>query len=304
MEKPYKDSEDTSPIVWGERGPQFVGFIKRLIARGNLTEKYLNILTSSEAMELYSMVFTNSTANPVKNYEMMEMVGDSTCNKCIVWYFFYKYPHLNNKEGVKTIAKLKILYCATTTFSMIADRQGFLPFISAREDRFLHRKVDTMEDCFEAFFGATEYLLDKYVRQGVGYAICYEIFKSFFDEIIFDIRYYKLVDNVTKLKELVDGHPTIIINGRQHKIMGFEFVKGQYQAKAVGGTVSSSVNLILDNGQKLEFGRGSGSKAPHANRKAAQDALRRLKFQYGIIRPYENPPENDDFEEIKTVFVN
>ena len=75
------------------------------------------------------MVFTNPTADPQNNYEMMEMVGDATCNTCLVWYFFRKYPNLNNKEGVKIIAKLKIFYAATKTFFRIAERYGFMPFI-------------------------------------------------------------------------------------------------------------------------------------------------------------------------------
>lgn len=299
MEAIYKESQDTSPIIWGKRGVEFEGFIKRLIMRGNLTEKYINVLTGPEGMNLYSMAFTNSTANPTQNYEMMEMVGDATCNTCLVWYFFNKYPALNNKEGVKTIAKLKIFYAATKTFFMIADRQGFLPFISAREQRLFHLREKTMEDCFEAFFGATAYLLDTYVRQGVGYAICYEIFKSFFDEILIETRYYKLVDNITKLKELGDSHPLF----RGSRIMKIEYVKSGFEQRTVGGLVVMDAMLTLENGQKVKVGEGKASKGPVASQKAAQDALRRLKGM-GIVRYYESPPENDDFEEVKITFTS
>jgi dsRNA-specific ribonuclease len=299
MEAIYKESLDTSPIIWGKRGVEFEGFIKRLIMRGNLTEKYINVLTGPEGMNLYSMAFTNSTANPTQNYEMMEMVGDATCNTCLVWYFFNKYPALNNKEGVKTIAKLKIFYAATKTFFMIADRQGFLPFISAREQRLFHLREKTMEDCFEAFFGATAYLLDTYVRQGVGYAICYEIFKSFFDEIVIETRYYKLVDNITKLKELGDSHPLF----KGSRIMKIEYVKSGFEQRTVGGLVVMDAMLTLENGQKVKIGEGKASKGPVASQKAAQDALRRLKSM-GIVRYYESPPENDDFEEVKITFTS
>lgn len=298
MEQVYKESLDTSPIILGNRGIEFQGFIKRLVMRGNLTEKYANILTGPEGMDLYSMAFTNPTADPVKNYEMLEMTGDSTCNNCLVWYFFYKYPHLNNKEGVKTIAKLKIFYAATKTFFMIADREGFQPFISARQERMFHLREKTMEDCFEAFFGATQYLLDTYVRQGVGHAICYEIFKSFFGEIAIETRYYKLVDNITKLKELADSHPMY----QGSRIMKIEYMKSGFEQRTVGGLVVTHVMVILDNGMKVKIGEGKASKGPVANQKAAQDALRRLK-SVGIVRYYENPPENDDFEEVKIVFV-
>ena len=405
----YKEAVDDSPIVPGNRGPEFKDFISRLVARGKLTEKYINVLTGPEGMNLYSMVFTNSSADAVNNYEMMEMIGDTTCNKCLVWYFFYKYPHLNNKEGVKTIAKLKIFYAATKTFYMIAEKQGFMPFISARENRLHHLREKTMEDCFEAFFGATEYLLNTYVREGVGYAICYEIFKSFFDELEIETRYYKLIDNITKLKELADGHPyyqgakimkvaynnagfaerrvtnlsqmdvfVVLQNGRRVKIDkrsvdkpmsdvlqrintlsdryfpgvkivrvsyakpndvvitfdtgkmvsffaprnqqeqemmtqltailsmrpkvdGANVMEIEYAEPRVTGLVNMDVELTLDNGKKVIIGKGSASKGPVAKQKAAQDALRRLKLM-GITRSYENPPENDDFEEIKIIF--
>ena len=59
--------------------------------------------------------------------------------------------------------------------------------------------------------------------------------------------------------------------------------------------------LSLENGAKVIIGRGSASKGPVAKQKAAQEALRQLK-KLGITRPYENPPENDDFEEIKIIY--
>ena len=84
----YKEALDDSPIIPGKRGSEFKDFIARLVARGKLTEKYIDVLTGPEGMNLYSMVFTNSSADPVNNYEMMEMIGDTTCNKCLVWFFF------------------------------------------------------------------------------------------------------------------------------------------------------------------------------------------------------------------------
>jgi dsRNA-specific ribonuclease len=295
----YKESLDDSPIVRGERGEKFKDFIRGLVSRGNLTEKYINILTGKEGMDLYSMVFTNPTADPQNNYEMMEMVGDATCNTCLVWYFFRKYPNLNNKEGVKIIAKLKIFYAATKTFFRIAERYGFMPFISAREKRLFHLREKTMEDCFEAFFGATAYLLDTYVRVGVGYAICYEIFKSFFDELVIETRYYRLVDNITKLKELSDSHPVLPRTGS--RIMRIEYVKGGFEKKAVGGLVVMNAVAQLENGSKVTIGEGKASKGPVAKQKAAQNALRSLK-SVGILRSYESPPEVDDFDEVNITF--
>lgn len=298
----YKESLDDSPIVRGERGQKFKDFIMSLIARGNVTEKYIDILTGKEGMDLYSMVFTNPTADPQNNYEMMEMVGDATCNTCLVWYFFNKYPNLNNKEGVKIIAKLKIFYAATKTFFMIAEKYGFMQFISAREKRLFHLREKTMEDCFEAFFGATAYLLDTHIRQGVGFAICYDIFKSFFDELIIETRYFRLVDNITKLKELADSHPLFPSRPAPSRIMRIEYVKGAFEKKAIGGLVVMAAVLHLENGQKVQIGEGKASKGPVAKQRAAQDALRRLKSMR-IVRSYENPPENDDFEEVQIAFI-
>ena len=253
----YKDELDDSPIVHGKRGPEFKDFISRLVARGKLTEKYINVLTSKEGMDLYSMVFTNSSADSTNNYEMMEMIGDTTCNKCIVWYFFHKYPHLNNKEGVKTIARFKIFYAATKSFFMLGDRHGFLPFISARENRLHHLREKTVEDCFEAFFGATEYLLNTYVRDGVGYAICYEIFKSFFDELKIETHYYKLVDNITKLKELIDGHPFY----KGQKIMKYENIGGgEFEKRRITNLSQMDVFLIMQDRKRIRIDKKSADK--------------------------------------------
>ena len=61
-----------------------------------------------------------------------------------------------------------------------------------------------MEDALEAFVGVTEYLIDSELRQSVGYAIVYDILASIFDDMTISLKYEKLYDSKTRLKELFD----------------------------------------------------------------------------------------------------
>lgn len=87
----YKKENDKSAIKYGERGPRFTEFILRLVARGKLTEKYINILSSDDAMQVYKMAFTSASADPQNSYEILEQLGDVTCNKALLWYLHRRF---------------------------------------------------------------------------------------------------------------------------------------------------------------------------------------------------------------------
>ena len=204
----YKKDKDTSRLHLGVRGPQFKDFISKLVARGKLTEKYINILSSAESIAVYAMAFTSASADPDNSYEILEQLGDVTCNRSLLWYFQRRFfPSLTAKENVKILGRMKIVYASKNVFSSIAIRADFRTYISARDDDIRYNDKSLCEDVLEAFFGATEYLLDNNVRIGVGGAICYDILASFFDEMVFETTFEKLLDNVTRLKELGDMHP-------------------------------------------------------------------------------------------------
>jgi dsRNA-specific ribonuclease len=207
--------EEPGQITFGIRDERFKSFIISLLEKGRIKEKYINFLVNdTESMDLYAKAFTNPTADPKNNYEILEKIGDSTCNKSIMWYIFRKFPKLESKtQGLMIFSRLFHTLQSTETFSKIALNLGFESYISygwmrvkdKYEDVMKIKRNGVLEDCFEAFFGATELIIDKKIREGVGYAICNEIFKGMIKDIQFpSIKYEDLFDPITRLKELFD----------------------------------------------------------------------------------------------------
>jgi dsRNA-specific ribonuclease len=288
----YKKVNDQSPIRRGVRGPEFKDFISRMVARGKLTEKYIDILSSDESMRVYEIAFTSASADPDNSYEILELLGDVTCNRSLLWYFQRKFfPNLSSKENVKILARMKIVYASKNVFSPIALRAGFLKFISAREEDFKYNFKSLCEDALEAFFGATEHLLDINIRNGVGGAICYDILASFLDEMVFETTYDKLLDNITRLKELGDAHP--LFRNVPIKQIKYEN-KGHRKVDQFTVIVTVQASLVLMNDQIVPMAMGAGAEEQEAKANAALQVLQALNAVG--IRKYS------DFSEPKAVF--
>ena len=199
-------------IYQGIRGDEFKSLIAGLMRRANLKDKYIETLTNEENMSKFSKAFTASSANSKNNYEIYEQLGDVSANKFIVWYAYRRFPQLQCTAGVKVVARLRINYGAKKSFSDIADKLGFWPYISAAEDgldrsakyRNRHKK-DLLEDVFEAFIGCTEQILDDEYRPGVGYGVVYDILSSIFDNINISLKFKDLYDAKTRMKEIFDA---------------------------------------------------------------------------------------------------
>ena len=173
-----KNSLSETTIYFGPRGNDFKSLIQKLLQKGNLKPKYINLLTDNESMEIYNNAFTSSTANETNNYEIFEQLGDVTANKFIVWYMYRRFPQLNCTEGVKVIARLRINYGAKQSFFTIAESIGFWPYITASDEQRNKKRKSLLEDALEAFIGATEFLIDTRIKQGVGYSIVYDILEK------------------------------------------------------------------------------------------------------------------------------
>jgi len=202
----------SSVIYNGTRGAPFKTLISGLMERGNLKDKYIDVLTNDDNMKKFSKAFTAASANSKENYEIYEQLGDVSANKFIVWYAYQRFPQLQCPLGVKVVARLRINYGAKNSFAAIADKLGFWPFISAAEDgtdrskfyRARHKK-DLLEDVFEAFVGCTEQILDQEYRPGVGYGVVYDILMSIFDKIDISLKFEDLYDAKTRMKEIFDA---------------------------------------------------------------------------------------------------
>jgi dsRNA-specific ribonuclease len=296
------DSTQKQGIYLGSRGSDFKDLIVRLLKKGKLKSKYINILTGTEAMKVYGSAFTSELVDPDNNYQVMEMVGDLTGNKFIVNYMYDRFPQLNCPEGVKVVARLRINYGAKQSFSEIARKLGFWDFISATNDLRQRKMKPLLEDVFEAFLGATERIVDKYKRVGVGYAIVYDILASIFDGMDISLKYEDLYDPKTRLKELFDMYesslgPLVYKDQKRDMIQHstvFRVDNSHYQDSSV-----STNNMV--GGRYIKLGEGSASLKADAQQNAAAVALDTLNKQ-GWCKPipmvYQRFNSGEDKQEI------
>ena len=102
-----------------------------------LSKKNIEKILSDENMIEFKKAFTSPQANPDYNYEFYEMLGDSTSNNCVVWYFqrrFFPEPEkVITKKGTMTpvaiMSRLKQEGASVRQYSKFAKNLGskFIP---------------------------------------------------------------------------------------------------------------------------------------------------------------------------------
>lgn len=189
---------------------EFRQYIRDLLKTTGLAGVYIDLLTDDKSMKIYQQAFTHPSIDSVVNYEWLEIMGDATLNKAIVWYVSRRFPILQNPEGVKVIARLKINMVSKKKFAEIAESLGMDRFIRVDPEQVQSQNTtmirSIMEDVLEAFFGATEWILDDRVEPGAGYGICYLLLKHILDPMDISLEYNDLYDAITRLKETMDVH--------------------------------------------------------------------------------------------------
>ena len=185
---------------------EFEQYIQQLINSLNLDSKFVKVLTDSLSIKVYRKAFTHSSSNSRNNYEVFEQLGDITFNKFLVWYFHNRFSSFNSPFGVKIVARLRIKYGSKQILADLANRFQFWEHIRLGESISAGKKLSILEDTFEAFVGATEYLIDQRMYLGLGYICCYQLLKGIFDSIPIHLSYEQLFDAKTRLKELFDVH--------------------------------------------------------------------------------------------------
>jgi dsRNA-specific ribonuclease len=298
----------------GPRDETFKMFIDNILKDyGDISEKNRSDILDKEGLSYYYLSFTAPSFNPKENYEFLETLGDSTLNKAIMWYLARRFPAINCPDGIDILTRLKIKFIQKKSFASLSEKLGFLPFIStdfnrtisSREASFPGGKesqrdssttvseemTSTLEDVFEAFFGATELIIDKKYNIGMGYKICYKIVSRLLDKINISINYEDIVDAKTRLKELFDHN--------KHKGIGiFDYVRLDQDQCKFRKICKAAVRHIQDKGNpsfppgKLVsrdsfIGIGEAHKYEDAEQLAATQALENLKTK-GFVK---NIPE-------------
>jgi len=277
---------DTPPVIYsGPRNASFKNMITNILKQSKLKQKYISELTDEKSLQIYDQAFTAASANPIKNYEIYEQIGDLTVNKFIVWYAYKRFPQLECPLGVKVVARLRINYGSRQSFSEIAEKLNFWPFISADEEERNKKKKDLLEDALEAFIGCTEQILDKKYRPGVGYGIVYDILSSIFDKIPMSLAYNDLYDAKTRLKELFDLHKDNLgtwtyIDTREELLAEskiYQVPPGSSNQPLKQQTGPTKQDFILKpQPQWILLGSGKAAKKADAQQRAAEEGLKTL----------------------------
>ena len=199
--------------------PTFRDFIRdTLRTRTQLPAASVDLLTDETCMIEFQRAFTSKLWDPLNQWEWYELIGDSSTNKIVVWYYQRRFPDIfnprtalgqGNLSPVATMARLKMNSISKRAYSGFARHLGFDRWIKIPEgvdvDHHHHHhqpqpnrsqgelrlaapsapKSDSAcEDVFEAFVGCLEYLIDERIGPHVGYAVCYEWMKTVLDECI------------------------------------------------------------------------------------------------------------------------
>lgn len=245
---------------FGIRGPEFINYVSSILKLGGLKDEYIEeILSTEEKVLMFESAFNSAAFDSDNNYEALEFLGDATINKIVVWYLSRRFPNFLTKDGVKTLARLKINLIQKVFFARIARELGMERFISCTEDEWTAQQTKLLEDCMEAFIGAIEYQIDSTIFMGTGYAICYRIVSQVLDKIDISTKLEDLYDEKTRLKEVFDSFNKILGKveyGNAEKIsddlwsVEVYSVLGDTKASIGKGTGKSSKGALIDASEK------------------------------------------------------
>lgn len=244
----------------------------------NVRWSCIDFLTQSENIVLFQQAFTHSSKHSEKNYEWLELMGDATMNKCVLWYINKAFPFLRNPKGVKIIARLKINLISKKNFADLSMRLGFPEYVCIDESQsayplFFQNPTccrSICEDVLEAFFGCLEFLLDEKYGSGIGLIVCYRLFHLVMKTVPISLRYEELYDSVTRLKETFDYF---------HNKIGKMIFSSERENLRHHVEVKSSLlpNEVL--------GAGVATSLDEAKAIASEKALLYLKTRFDIYKP-------------------
>ncbi len=273
-----------------------IEFLRQVFKNAKLSDKYIFILLNK--IDTYQTAFTSPSIDIDNNYELYENLGDITANEAIVWYFYEAFPQLHCPSGVKTMARLKINYGSSESYSSIADDLGFWPYIKAtdEEKNSKEKKQKLLEDVFEAFIGVTKVVLIEYFGyQGVGNQIVYNIIKSIFDKKTISLKTEDLYDAKTRLKEVFDKASTQKEFGKL-RYKYFDFSENENDRYTELFFVKNNVFTYI--------AKGEGNTKVAQEKDAASKALKYLHANgYDVEKKFKLFCENrnDSFEKFNSI---
>ena len=248
----------------GKRDQSFSDLLRSLLLKSNILPEKIEEILDKDGLELFSKAFTHISADNKNNYELYETLGDKTANKCILWYFAKRFPHIFCYQGADIITRIKIKYIQSDSFSDISDNLGFWDYISMSvETKNGNIRHKILEDVFESFCAVVEIICDNKFGMGTGYSACFHIISKIFDEMDISIDYNSLYNPIMILKEIYDE---LVINGKRSKedklpIYSQEVRDGEHIVKVMDKPIGGNMTVMgIGKGKTIEIAKQNASK--------------------------------------------
>ena len=246
--------------------PEFNSMIRSILKeRARLPDQFINAIMTPLNMKELEVAFTHPSYDQTSNYEFYEFIGDSTVNKCIVWYCKRRFPRLHNEKGVQKFSQLKANLVSKRSLSSLADKMNFWKFIRMSVETQQRDKRKVLEDVFEAFIGCLENIVDQSLNMHSGYGVCYTIISTILEKITISLKETDLKDPKTRLKEIFDKSK--VLNELVYKVKEARSeTNNMFGVQAVG----------IVNGKFVEMGYGQSNIKRQAEKNAAKAAIKWL----------------------------
>lgn len=181
----------------------FDQFIKHLLNLAKVPENLIKKLLISEHLATFKLAFTHRTISETSNYEVFETLGDVSLNKSIIWHF----KRILSDASPEQLTLLKIKFASTKLMSVYARELEFDKYILS-PDESIRTRCKVLEDCFEAFIGCMEFLIDKVNGMHTGYSFVYTFVSVYIERYLssMSIKEEDLLDPISTLKNIADKH--------------------------------------------------------------------------------------------------
>lgn len=266
--------------IKNHENPEFREFIRRVLERVDLGEKYIDMFTDDKCMIEFTKAFTHNSIDPIDNYEFYEILGDATSNKVVVWYFIRRFPEIfNDAKGTggnmgptAIMARLKQNGVSKSAYSKFSESLGFWDYVR-KTDEYNKDRTKIMEDVFEAFCGCLELIVDTKVTNHSGYGIVYNLMKTLMDPLDISTDREELYDSKSILNEEIIPLKKKI-DMKYITTQDFTITKETTDPSAYKRRFQSHV-MIYDkiNNKTYNSSKFFGAKKGDAEKKAAQYVL-------------------------------
>lgn len=268
-------------------------FLFRLFDKRSGIKEVLPRYINEDTIYKFALALTHVSYDNNNNYEYYETLGDTTLNKCTVWYFHRRFPLLRTlPDGNYRMTLLKTQNVSKMSFAELSKKTGVDSLIRYNptytvNDKEKHVLLDNKlrTDTFESLMGCIEDTIDDVENlMGVGSSIVYNIFSSLMDEIPFSIEVEDLVDPKTSIIQLFSKRKADTINFEETSNVITIPEQGDRKEYTFSVKIKIKItNPINNKVEYLTFGPSVAKTKLSAQKQVSKIALDYLKKNFGIV---------------------